>query len=397
MAAPAAWAEQWIDIGTNSAFRPELQKGLTFCIDKDSVKTDGLGWTSYRVKLCNDSREVFESSVQCAQNLSADQVPVRQRTLVANGKSIPDQPWKTDQTYMSSIAGRLVKFACSQPHKPKAAKEPAPQAGTMAAEVLAHLEATKDYRELSALHSNKVAADSHWLQSAEGRAVDAQLKNWRSDAAATVIVNDKEGRVLRYSVGGMAVTDQGVAVADLEKSLPYKRTIAEAIAQNILTSRLDPKVQAALAAFRSESAAPAAGAAPKDRTVATWTTTTGTPDSPYRTEYSLIVHGGVLELQTASFCKGGPALCPPQGDKSTRSIKLANVKAFAANTFENQDRSKVYRIGLEARGAHDLLEKARSGTSRSQGMPGFALFQPDQQALRDETYKKLCAMIGQTP
>lgn len=247
--ASAVRAEQWIDIGTNSAIRPELQSGFSFCIDKDSVKTDDLGWTSYTFKLCNEPREIFEASVQCAQNLSADRVPIRQRTLVANGKSTPDQPWKTDLTYTSSVSGKLAKFACSQPHR--AAAAPAPKPGTMAAEVLAHLEATKGYRELSALYNKKVAADSHWPQSAEGRAVDAQLKNWRRDAGATVIVDGKEGRFLRYSVGGVTVTDAGVAVADLEKSLPYKRTIAEAIAQNILTSPVDPKVQAALATAAS--------------------------------------------------------------------------------------------------------------------------------------------------
>ena len=138
------------------------------------------------------------------------------------------------------------------------------------------------------------------------------------------------------------------------------------------------------------SVAPAGAAPPvKDQTVATWTTTAGT----LRSENSLTVHGGVLALQNVMFCKG----CPPQGDKRTFSIKLANVKAFDANTFEQQDRSKIYRIGVQARGANDLIDKARSGTSRGSGIPGFAVFAADQQALRDETYKKLCAMIGQKP
>lgn len=79
--------------------------------------------------------------------------------------------------------------------KPKAAKELAPKSWTMATVVLAHLEATKDYKELRALYNKKAAADSNWLQSAEGRAVDAQLKNWRSDAAAAVIVDAKAGRI----------------------------------------------------------------------------------------------------------------------------------------------------------------------------------------------------------
>lgn len=131
--------------------------------------------------------------------------------------------------------------------KPKAVNEPVPKPGTMAADVLARLEATKDYGKLSALYVRKVAANQDWLQSAEGRALDAQLRSWRRDAAATTIVDGKKGRVLQYSVGGVAVTDEGIAAADLDKSPAYRHTIAEAIAQNIVTSPLDPKVQAALA------------------------------------------------------------------------------------------------------------------------------------------------------
>lgn len=135
-----------------------------------------------------------------------------------------------------------------------------------------------------------------------------------------------------------------------------------------------------------------AGAAPKvkDQTVATWTTLVGKD----RSEHSLTVHGGVLESQEVTHC-GFP--CPPQGDKSTKSIKLSNVKAFEANSLDDQGGSKVYRIGIEARGAHDMLDKRRSGTNRWSGLPGFAVFASDQKALRDEAYKKLCEMIGQTP
>jgi hypothetical protein len=147
-----------------------------------------------------------------------------------------------------------------------------------------------------------------------------------------------------------------------------------------------------------------AGAAPKvkDQTVATWTTTAGTPDNPLRDEYSLVVHGGVLELQEVSYCKGWVGVCPPQGKKDTISIKLSNVKVFTADTlegriFEGHVAPTVYRIGLEARGDHDMLDKGPSGTYRNGGRPGFAVFPADQKALRDETYKKLCEMIGQTP
>jgi hypothetical protein len=147
-----------------------------------------------------------------------------------------------------------------------------------------------------------------------------------------------------------------------------------------------------------------AGAAPKvkDQTVATWTTNAGTPDNPKRWEYSLVVHGGVLERQEVDYCKGYVGVCPPQGRKRSMSIKLSNVKAFEADTlegetFEGQVMPTVYRIGLKARGDHDMLDKGPSGTYHNGGIPGFAVFPADQKALRDETYKKLCEMIGQTP
>jgi tetratricopeptide (TPR) repeat protein len=142
------------------------------------------------------------------------------------------------KNWSDEIKAKLAQYKISGPQdKSQTPNESTPKSWTMAAEVLAHLEATKDYRELSALYNRKVAADLNWLQSAEGRAVDAQLKNWRSDAAATVIVDDKEGRILRYSVGGVIVRDPGIAAADLERSPAYRQTIAEAIAQNIMTSR----------------------------------------------------------------------------------------------------------------------------------------------------------------
>jgi tetratricopeptide (TPR) repeat protein len=139
------------------------------------------------------------------------------------------------------------------------ANEAAPKSWTMAALVLAHLEATKDYKDLSALYE-KIAADRDWARSAQGRAVDAQLKNWRSDAAAAVIVEDNGVRVLRFSIGGRVMTGEGILVPDLEKSQAYRETMADGIAYNIITSRLDPIAMVALAAFRNGSTAPPATA-----------------------------------------------------------------------------------------------------------------------------------------
>jgi hypothetical protein len=125
---------------------------------------------------------------------------------------------------------------------------------TMAALVLAHIEANRDYKDLSALYE-KIAVDPNWVRSAQGRAVDAQLKNWRSDAAAAVIVEAKGVLVLRYSIGGRIITDEDIRAADLEKSPAYRETIADGIAHKIITSPRDPMAMVALAMFRNGAAA----------------------------------------------------------------------------------------------------------------------------------------------
>ena len=157
------------------------------------------------------------------------------------------------------VAGGAVSPApaTAQTRQQTAANEAPPQPWSMAALVFAHLEATRDYKDLSALYKKWVAADANWARSGEGRAVDAQLENWRRDAAAPVIVEAKGVRVLRYSVGGRIVTDEGIRAADLEKSPAYRETMADGIARKIITSPRDPRAMVALAMFRNGSAPPA--------------------------------------------------------------------------------------------------------------------------------------------
>lgn len=112
MFASAAQAERWIDMGTNEAIRPEFRSAFTACLDADSVKTDKQGWTSYRWKLCSDTNTIFEGAVQCAQDFSAEQVPIRGRTLIENGKLKHNQPWKTTMTYVGSVSGKFAKWVC---------------------------------------------------------------------------------------------------------------------------------------------------------------------------------------------------------------------------------------------------------------------------------------------
>ena len=89
-----ARAERWIDMGTNSAVRPELQAAFTFCVDADSVKTDAQGWTFYTWKMCNDSRQIFEGAVQCGQNFSVEQVPIRGRTQRRIDSRVRGRMWR---------------------------------------------------------------------------------------------------------------------------------------------------------------------------------------------------------------------------------------------------------------------------------------------------------------
>ncbi len=101
-------AERWTKAGENSAVGSDFD----FCVDLDSVTTGADGWTSFRNRMCGEPREVFESAIQCDQDFSAKQVPMRTRVVVANGQPKPDQPWKTSQTYVNSMSGQMARMVC---------------------------------------------------------------------------------------------------------------------------------------------------------------------------------------------------------------------------------------------------------------------------------------------
>ena len=117
----------------------------------------------------------------------------------------------------------------------------APANGTLAADVMAKLAATKEYSQLNALFDNK-KGDAKWLESAEGKEVSAQLQTMRADAAATKVV--KGG--IQYSIAGQKLTDTGIRVADLKTDKEYRDFIAGVVAANITS---DGKLQAFLAAL----------------------------------------------------------------------------------------------------------------------------------------------------
>jgi hypothetical protein len=120
----AARAERWFDMGTNTAVRPEFASTFAACVDLDSVKTAATGWTSYHWKLCTDTQDLFEAQVQCGGDFTAEQIPIRQRTITANNKLTPQAPWKTTDTYLSSMAGKMAALACQT----SSAKPPPSQA-----------------------------------------------------------------------------------------------------------------------------------------------------------------------------------------------------------------------------------------------------------------------------
>jgi len=115
------------------------------------------------------------------------------------------------------------------------AKEPVPQKGSLAAEVLEKLKATREYKTLSSYYDEKKKSDPAWLASAQGRAVDAYLATLRSDAAATRAVDTGKAKYLEYAVDGVKVTDKGVSPLDLKIDKEYRDFIASAVATNIVT------------------------------------------------------------------------------------------------------------------------------------------------------------------
>lgn len=155
------------------------------------------------------------------------------------------------------------------------------------------------------------------------------------------------------------------------------------------------KFIAIVASLVFAAAIPMQSGAVKDQTVTTWSIKGEEGD---RREFSLTVHSGVLELREVGFCSD----CGSKGSTKSWSVKLDDVRRFDKNTLKGGDSDfgfiePVHRIGIITRTDHDMVETDIDGHSRTRpGLPGFAIFSIDQKKLRDDTYEKLCAMIGQT-
>jgi hypothetical protein len=119
-----------------------------------------------------------------------------------------------------------------------------PAKGSIAADVLAKLQATKEFSQLSSLYDNSSKADAKWLDSEQGKAVAAQLQSMKTDAASAKVVKTAAGSGLEYTIGGQKLTDTGIRVADLATDHEYHDFIASVVATNITT---DAKLKVLLA------------------------------------------------------------------------------------------------------------------------------------------------------
>ncbi|MDE2511591.1 MAG: hypothetical protein KGL74_10760, partial [Elusimicrobia bacterium] len=155
-----------------------------------------------------------------------------------------------DKAYAAARArlnGQSVKAALAAiAHDAKTAPKPgaatgAPAKGSLAADVLERLKATKEYGELNTLYDNKSKSDPAWAGSKEGKEAAAEMAAMRQDAANAAVVHTKKGAVVQYTVGGQKVTDEGIVVADLKTDKEYHEFIATAIA-SVISS--DSKVNA---------------------------------------------------------------------------------------------------------------------------------------------------------
>jgi hypothetical protein len=118
-----------------------------------------------------------------------------------------------------------------------AAKEPTPQKGSLAFEVLERLKTTREYKKLSSYYDKMKDRDPAWVPSAQGRAVETHLVALRSDAAATRAVDTGNAKYLEYAVGGTTVIDKGILPADLKSDPDYRAFIANSVAANIANDK----------------------------------------------------------------------------------------------------------------------------------------------------------------
>jgi hypothetical protein len=225
----------------------------------------------------------------------------------------------------------------------------------MADEVLQHLVKINEYRDLEAADAEmKEQVQVGWAASDEATVLEQRLNLFREDAGATTIIETPDGRELQYSTRGQRVVDPGISVADLEKSRPYRSTIAEAIAQNIITAPLDAKTEVALDRFRvlGHSINNAALPASRRLSLSDWLDRFDDGDSTHRCALNTPPF-----LDLAACLKSLPQPTDPQ--KSFDALTEVTGKIAFAHTILNQ---------MLKDAAQQALDQAREDSS-GEGYP----------------------------
>lgn len=167
------------------------------------------------------------------------------RNLIALRAAAVDRSFAAAQARLhGQTLSAVLAAAAKNPQLPRNQSS-----ANMAAAVLRHLQGIQDFKDLNTLYDNN-KNNAAWMASDDGKAVAAHVEGMRKDAQATTIVQTDKGRLLQFSVGQQKVTDTGIAVADLDKSVDYREMIADVVARNIASNPLDARLQAALDAFR---------------------------------------------------------------------------------------------------------------------------------------------------
>lgn len=129
-----------------------------------------------------------------------------------------------------------------------------------------------------------------------------------------------------------------------------------------------------------------------DQTIATWTLA---PKPGIRFESALVVKLGVIESRKVEFCK----LCDPKGAANILRVDVTRVKSFFVNTDYQTNTENIGVIAGKDSDVLWIIEGVGPAPvdATGKGLAGFARFPLTEKAARDEAYKKLCALIHQTP
>ncbi len=162
-------------------------------------------------------------------------------------------PPETLEEITTQVFGRLAQgkpdpitppAPVEPPKTPETTETPAPAdnppaetAAGLGEEVLASVRARPEYVALNTAYAERSQADPSWAASDEGRAVGQYLQTMRTDAQAAQVVTPEGGKpTLEYAVGGSKLTDNGVHVDQLDSDADYRKTVVDALAQNIVSA-----------------------------------------------------------------------------------------------------------------------------------------------------------------